>query len=105
MLTIEAIVLLTSCDLTVRNVLEVEQGATLESVLGVDDGVVQGLAAELDGPGLEGWDPALSGRKGGYEPAVARETSVSVPTWATYAQLVAEIISVEAAAAGLDEAG
>ena len=105
MLTIEAIVLLTSCDLTVRDVLEIEQRATLETVLGVDDRVVQGLAAKLDRPSLEGWDPALSGRKGSYKPAVTRETSVRVPTWATYTQLVAEIISVEAAATGLDEAG
>lgn len=104
MITIEAIVLLTPCDLTIRNVLEIEQRATLETVLGVNDGIMQGLAVKLDRPSLKGWDPALSSRKGNYKPAVTLETSVRVPTWVTYTELVTDVISVEAAAAGLDEA-
>lgn len=100
----EAIVLLTPRDSTIRNVLEIEQRATLETILGVNNGLMQGLAAKLDGPSLKRWDPALDSRKGNYKPAVTRETSVRVPTWVTHAQLIADVIPVEAPAAGLYKA-
>jgi hypothetical protein len=53
MITIKAIVLLTPGNLTIWNVLEIEQRAALETILGVNNGVMQDLAAKLDRPSLK----------------------------------------------------